>query len=207
MGKSKELSRIFDKAKHHYDGDFNRILDYERCSFVFEDFLTMQQVLKRINDSKKIKLVRIKNRFLREVFGIEDTLGYRDCQIIVELRDSKLLFEIQFHIAPLYNLKTSAIMLDDNDTRTGHEYYRSYRFLKETMLSKFKEKWEKILEESKTKARVRCYSNVESSTGSAAPLKRDSAKKARPVSVINMNQAYDGNSLQQPLLSFNENII
>ena len=79
----------------------------------------------------QLEIVRIKNRFDKENKTAKDTGGYRDVQLLVKIKGTDLLLEVQLHIKGIHDLKTKVATSKDADGQTGHERYIAFRNMKE----------------------------------------------------------------------------
>eukprot|EP00040_Diaphanoeca_grandis_P036769 m.236184 g.236184 ORF g.236184 m.236184 type:complete len:1287 (+) comp33678_c0_seq1:280-4140(+) len=128
-GPSKKQERIFQKAEQSYSWDLSRITDYRRFSLVCPNFEVIENVLKDI--AQITKCVRIKNRFSKLNKNATETAGYRDLQLCVE--DHELIFEVQLHLAPIYDKKNDRAAACDASGMSGHDRYVQFRNVKEKL--------------------------------------------------------------------------
>eukprot|EP01083_Nonionella_stella_P272746 925022_1 len=102
--KSKGIERAFYKTFYVYNGDFKRMLDMLRCSFVFDNFEDLYNAVVIFDEYSKSKcdgILRIKDRFEAKTIPF----GYRDLMINTRCPNSKIICEIQFHHSQFYKLK------------------------------------------------------------------------------------------------------
>jgi hypothetical protein len=126
-GPPKKDERLFEKAEKAYRGDLRKVTDFERCSFICDNF---GDVLIVFNELFLIlDVVRIKNRFARSNKTAKESGGYRDLQLVAMLQ-SGLLLEVQIHLEAFYKLKTE-VAGDVDGGQSGHERYIDFRQLKE----------------------------------------------------------------------------
>ena len=125
----KKDERLFEKADNCYGGDLSRVTDYKRRSLIAESFGSIQKAIKEIN--MQLEIVRIKNRFDQKNKTAKETGGYRDVQLLVKIKGTDLLLEVQLHIKGIHDLKTKVATSKDADGQTGHGRYIGFRNLKE----------------------------------------------------------------------------
>eukprot|EP00039_Didymoeca_costata_P003038 m.64722 g.64722 ORF g.64722 m.64722 type:complete len:1114 (+) comp11669_c0_seq3:164-3505(+) len=159
---NKGNDRIFEKAELCYNGDLTRITDIARRSFIFERFSSMANFLRISSQVDIFEIVRIKNRFNYKKFkNVKDTGGYRDLQLIIRMKDTDLLVELQLHIQPIYEIKIGGKV--DESGLSGHDRYILFRSQKETAFKLYLYKWYQLseskrirqLQESKSSSKVR----------------------------------------------------
>jgi hypothetical protein len=126
-GPPKKNERLFEKAEM-YEGDLRRITDFERCSFVCDNFGGVLVVYNEL--FVMLEIVRVKNRFAKCNKTAKESGGYRDLQLVARLQ-SGLLLEIQVHLKAFYVLKTEVAGNEDGEGQSGHERYIDFRQLKE----------------------------------------------------------------------------
>ena len=128
-GKYKTVTRVLEKARLCYDQDLRRITDFERRSMVCETFEQMESLLRDLN--QLLTLIRVKNRFAKSNKHAKATAGYRDLQVLAYLPGTTFIVEFQFHLRPLFDIKSSTIDTQDATGKTGHERYVEFREIKE----------------------------------------------------------------------------
>lgn len=131
-GPPKADERLYEKADTCYAkrGGVQRVTDYERRSGKCPSFKEM------ISATNEIRLagfetVRIKNRFSKKNKTAKESAGYRDLQLVVKVKGTELLLEIQLHLECMYKLKSEVAEGTDTNGETGHERYIQFRQLKE----------------------------------------------------------------------------
>ena len=87
-------------------------------------------VAEALLESEDMVFFRVKNRFAED-YDAAPIGGYRDLQLLVYVKGTKLLLEVQLHLECMYKLKTSVAQNKDADGKTGHERYVEFRQLKE----------------------------------------------------------------------------
>jgi len=147
----KEHSRTKEKVTQEYNGDFSRVLDMVRMTFIcpslasmVELYQTLTEKLSTTNeeDSDKPALVRVKSRIGH---GIPET-GYRDMLLNVEFSmmvmetgeesaaiEIRHVVEIQFHHVELLDLK-----------KTSHKEFEIMRIFQQLAPKKQEPMWELI---------------------------------------------------------------
>ena len=61
----------------------------------------------------------------------KSTAGYRDCQLLVYVKGTKLLMELQLHHRRIFDLKTKVAGTKDASGENGHQRYVRFRTIKE----------------------------------------------------------------------------
>ena len=89
----------------------------------------MQYVVGEI--ALKFIVVRCKNRFDKKNKDAKDSGGYRDTQLLVFVKDTLLLLEIQIHLKQFHDAKVK-VAANEIGGKTGHERYFEFRILKES---------------------------------------------------------------------------
>ena len=128
-GPDKNDERLFQKGSRCYGGDLSRVTDYKRKALIAESFGSIEAAIKEIN--MQLEVIRIKNRFDKANKNATATGGYRDVQLLVRIKGTDLLLEVQLHIREIYDLKTRVATTKDAEGRTGHERYIEFRNIKE----------------------------------------------------------------------------
>ena len=127
--------RVMSKARTAYENDVSRLTDMERLALIFGNFNDMQTALQKIMSA--YTLIRIKNRFAKANANAKETAAYRDCQLLLEVRGTKLQFEVQLHIDVIHALKDEVATKLGPDGRTGHDRYIEFRNLKEAAVAEY----------------------------------------------------------------------
>jgi hypothetical protein len=127
-GPTKSDERWVEKASIAYSDNLRRMTDIERRSFVCDDFDEIRTTLQLVH--AEFEILRIKNRFAMG-YDAKDTAGYRDCQVLCYALGNKLMFEIQIHLACIFQLKDEILATVGPDGRSGHQKYLEFRALKE----------------------------------------------------------------------------
>ena len=128
IGPQKDDVRLFEKARLSYKSNLRRVTDYERRSFVCTTFGGALEVFNCLVGS--VNIIRIKNRFAKCNVDAKDSGGYRDLQVVVKL-DNEFMVEIQLHLTIFHDLKTKVAGQKNNEGKTGHDRYKTFRQLKE----------------------------------------------------------------------------
>ena len=129
LKKDKSNERLFQKAANCYGGNLAKVTDYKRRTLIAESFGSMENAIKQIN--RQLEIVRIKNRFDSDNKAAVETGGYRDAQLLVKIKGTELLLEVQLHIKGIHDLKTKVAGTKDANGQTGHERYIEFRNMKE----------------------------------------------------------------------------
>ena len=143
QGPLKEPVRILEKALGR-GNRFNEVRDFARGCFIVDDLGDLARILRRINTGDEYTIVRAKNKFDDDAFDPQESNGYRDYQLIVELAGGAgHLLEVQLIPRDLYEVK-SELGNDSVDVEgldaplTGHDAYKEYRVIKEAKLRMLK---------------------------------------------------------------------
>ncbi|KAL3939095.1 MAG: hypothetical protein SGBAC_006118 [Bacillariaceae sp.] len=124
-GPLKGEHRVKQKRDRDYDGDVRRVIDYVRCSLIFdmEDMGKVKEFVDRLRDdesgpySKEWKLVRVKDGFEKaENFLVG---GYRDIKLNLRYKPNGHIIEVQLHLRPYLEVKEKG----------GHKHYEFARTL------------------------------------------------------------------------------
>jgi len=130
-GPSKKDERCMEKAELSYQDNFARLKDLRRASIVCA---TVDEICLLIPAlQSRLTLLRVKNRFRRDFDANNESAGYRDLQFNVQVPGTKLIRELQVHLADIEEFKTKNRDVADASGRTGHNRYVAFRAIKERL--------------------------------------------------------------------------
>lgn len=95
----KSEQRAKEKITTDLNGNVNKITDLARATIIAEDVAGLVSAYESI--SNQTKIVGVKNRFKSPAAS-----GYRDLNILVELPETKIIAEIQLHLAEIEKVKS-----------------------------------------------------------------------------------------------------
>jgi len=94
------------------------------------DFATMTTALKAIDAG--LDILRLKNRFALRDKMAKSTARYRDCQLLVRVRGSELIMEVQLHLEIMLVVQQKLADIEDDHGRSGQERYIEFRNMRDT---------------------------------------------------------------------------
>ena len=95
-GKNKTDERSLEKGRLTYYGKYSELKDLRRASIVCD---TVSDIIKLVSVlRKRLQLLRVKNRFDRQFDANNETAGYRDLQLNVQIPNTRLIWELQVFI-------------------------------------------------------------------------------------------------------------
>ncbi|MGO1297926.1 MAG: phosphoribosylglycinamide formyltransferase [Vibrio sp.] len=97
----KSRQRAQEKILADFSGQNERITDLARATIVANDVPSLVKAYEMLNRSATI--VKVKNRFKNPTHS-----GYRDLNVLVELPKTKMIAEVQFHLAGIEKVKSGA---------------------------------------------------------------------------------------------------
>jgi len=101
----KGLPRSIEKTLQENGGDFSRLLDVRRGSFVVKCPLTLTRLLRAVRRSARLVVVRAKCRLHPAFDARAESGGYRDillnCRLAADGEDGHI-FELQFHLRSFF---------------------------------------------------------------------------------------------------------
>ncbi|WCE30996.1 RelA/SpoT domain-containing protein [Vibrio sp. SCSIO 43137] len=95
----KSRQRAEEKIAADLDGNVSKITDLARATIIAEDVEGLVSAFESI--SNQTKIVGVKNRFKSPAPS-----GYRDLNILVELPETKIVAEVQLHLAGIEKVKS-----------------------------------------------------------------------------------------------------
>jgi hypothetical protein len=107
LARLKSRQRAEAKLEADYGGDASRVLDISRATIKFDTIDDLYQALAKIDATPNIKIVRIKDRFLKPAPG-----GYRDLLLNLKM-SSGFVTELQLNVKQILALK-----------HEGHQLYK-----------------------------------------------------------------------------------
>ena len=109
-------------------------MDLRRGSIICPTLTRIADTVDEILSTPGLKVVRVKNRFDFEYNAKEESLGYRDLQLNVEVNGPvPIIWELQLHIAAMEDVKSGQDGQLDAAGRTGHQRYKACRELMERL--------------------------------------------------------------------------
>ena len=129
----KKEPRIFEKVLL-YDGNFDRIFDYVRVTFVVDSVRSIKEILLRVDAAPDYEFVRLKNKFAAS-FDSAKSGGYRDYQALVRFKEgTPWIWELQIQPRAINELKTglSGPVANAKGGLTGHGVYKAHRAVQES---------------------------------------------------------------------------
>ena len=114
----KGIARATVKTKEKYGGNFDRLTDLARMTFICEDAATVMAVLTFIRGNAQWTILRIKDRLHRQ-HDASATGGYRDMLLNVQDNTSGHIAEIQITFRRFFTIKSGG----------GHAVYKLARLL------------------------------------------------------------------------------
>lgn len=94
----KSKQRAETKVQTDLNGDASRITDLARATIVSDDIGSLVSTFELLE--KQARVVQVKNRFKKPTAS-----GYRDLNILLELPNSKVIAEVQLHLAEIAEVK------------------------------------------------------------------------------------------------------
>ena len=79
-----------------------------------------------------LDILRLKNRFAFKDRTAKATYGYRDCQLLVGVRGSELIMEVQLHLEVMVAVQQKLAGIEDELGRNGQERYIEVRNMCDT---------------------------------------------------------------------------
>lgn len=128
-GPNKTVNRCMEKSTLAYHGDYSLLKDLRRASVVCFDIEGVVNFVKRLRDDPELSkcILRSKNRFALGYKAKEESLGYRDLQFSMQVPGTRLIWELQIHVAKIEAIKSKLSDEPDEAGRTGHARYVAYR--------------------------------------------------------------------------------
>lgn len=118
---AKSHQRALEKVALELDGQAERITDLARATIVANDVASLVTAYETLN--REVTIVKVKNRFKNPAES-----GYRDLNVLVQLPKTKIIAEVQFHLAAIAEVKSGAehelYEQIQNIERTAHQEQR-----------------------------------------------------------------------------------
>ena len=137
-GKPKQTKRSTQKAQLAYEKDYSQLKDLRRASIVCPKVKDIVRTVRRLSSDPRVLLVRKMNRFALDYKANDESAGYRDLQVNVQIPGTGLIWELQIHLAAIEARKTLTKEQKDAKGMSGHARYVAYREIMELIKQKQK---------------------------------------------------------------------
>lgn len=98
---TKSHQRALEKVNLELDGQAERITDLARATIVANDVASLMTAYETLN--REATVVKVKNRFKTPAES-----GYRDLNVLIQLPKTKIIAEVQLHLAAIAEVKSGA---------------------------------------------------------------------------------------------------